>query len=68
MIFTYTCDVYEALPIMKHVSCDVGVERLFSKKKNQENERRGTDICGNGKYMYAFFVRSISSLQLYIQI
>ena len=27
----------------------VGLERLFTEKKNQENERRGIDICGNGE-------------------
>ena len=26
-----------------------GLERLFTEKKNQENERRGIDFCGNGE-------------------
>lgn len=29
--------------------CDIGLERLFTEEKNQENERRGVDICGNGE-------------------
>ena len=29
----------------------VGLERLFAEEKNQENERRGIDFCGNGELL-----------------
>ena len=31
------------------LTLEIGVERFLTKETNQENERRGTDICWNGK-------------------
>lgn len=48
------CSTLQGLPILiLSFTCisGIGLERLFTEEKNQENERRGIDICGNGELL-----------------
>ena len=47
MVFQYNTVIL--LNLSFKLFSGVGLERLFTEEKNQDNERRRIDICGNGE-------------------